>query len=256
MSDRDDEALSCDGFLGGRLRLWQPRRGYRAGIDPVLLAAAVPARAGQNVLDLGCGAGAAALCLAARVPGLRLTGVEIQPSYSDLARRNTVLNGADLTVVCADLSDLPAPLRQVRFDHVLANPPYFAAGAHSAARDGGRARALGEITPLADWIAIAARRLAPGGHLHMIQRTQRLPEMLAACEARLGSLEVLPIAARAGRAPGLAILRARKGGRAGFVLHAPMVLHAGSDHARDGDDYLPEISAVLREGAALAWPSQ
>jgi tRNA1(Val) A37 N6-methylase TrmN6 len=256
VSGFDDEDLSCDGFLGGRVRLWQPRRGYRAGIDPVLLAAAVPARPGQSVLDLGCGAGAAALCLAARVPGLRLTGIEIQPAYAELARRNVALNGADMAVICADLTDLPAPVRQERFDHVLANPPYFAAGAHSAARDGGRARALGEVTPLAGWIAIAARRLAPGGHLHMIQRTRRLPEMLAACEARLGSLEVLPLAARAGRGPELAILRARKGGRAGFVLHAPTVLHAGSNHARDGDDYLPEISAVLRVSAALAWPGQ
>ena len=70
-----DDDLTHDAFLGGRLHLWQPRRGYRAGVDPVLLAASVPAKAGQSVLDLGCGAGAAALCLGAREPGLELLGM-------------------------------------------------------------------------------------------------------------------------------------------------------------------------------------
>ena len=66
MSRFEDDALSCDAFLGGRLRIWQPRAGYRAGIDPVMLAAAVPARPRQSVLELGCGAGTASLCLAAQ----------------------------------------------------------------------------------------------------------------------------------------------------------------------------------------------
>ena len=80
-----DPELTHDGFLGGRLHLWQPRRGYRAGVDPVLLAASVPAQAGQSVLDLGCGAGAAMLCLGVRVPGLDLNGLEVQPDYAALA---------------------------------------------------------------------------------------------------------------------------------------------------------------------------
>ena len=92
MSGFSDSELSCNEFLGGRVRLWQPLSGYRAGVDPVLLAASVPATAGQTVLELGCGAGAAILCLAARVPGLHLTGVELQPAYADLARRNAAEN--------------------------------------------------------------------------------------------------------------------------------------------------------------------
>ena len=83
------EALSQDGFLGGRLAIWQPRVGYRAAMDPVLLAAAVAARAGESVLELGCGVGVASLCLGSRVPGLALTGLELQPAYARLARRKT-----------------------------------------------------------------------------------------------------------------------------------------------------------------------
>lgn len=254
MSGFADDTVTCDAFLGGRLHLWQPRRGYRAGIDPVCLAASVPARPGQGVLDLGCGGGAAALCLGARVAGLRLIGIEMQPAYAGLARRNAATNGQEMAVFCADLADLPDPVRKDRYHHVIANPPYFRAGAHGGAHDAGRAAALGEGTPLATWIAVAARRLAPGGYLHMIQHIDRLPDMLSGCAGRLGSVEVLPLAARAGRAPGLAILRARKDGRAAFVLHAPMILHQGRQHPGDRDHYTPDIAAVLRDGAALRWP--
>jgi len=248
------EELSQDDFLGGRVRLLQPRQGYRAGVDPVLLAAAVPARSGMRVLELGCGGGQALLCLAARVPGLALSGLELQANYADLARRNAALNAADLSVFEGDLSALPVDLRHQQFDHVIANPPYYRAGAHSPAQDAGRQIALGGDTPLELWFDAAARRLAHKGYLHMIQRADRLPEMLAACLGRLGSVEVLPLSPRVGRGAELVLLRARKGGRANFRLHAPLVLHEGARHTDDRESYVPEIRAVLREGAALPWP--
>lgn len=250
-----EDALSRDGFLGGRLRLRQPCKGYRAGVDPVLLAASVPARSGERVLDLGCGAGAAMLCLGARVPDLCLVGVEIQPAYAVLARRNAAENGIPAVVHVADLSALPAPLRQAEFDHVIANPPYFRAGAHSRAHDEGRALALGGGgQELGAWVEAAARRLAVRGYFHVIQRVARLPELLAACaQARLGSVELLPLSARMGREPELAILRARKGGRAAFRLHSPLVLHEG-ERRTSREDYRPQIMTVLRDGAPLPWP--
>ncbi|WP_420585204.1 tRNA1(Val) (adenine(37)-N6)-methyltransferase [Ruegeria sp.] len=251
MNRFSDNELTRNDFLGGRVRLWQPRAGYRAGVDPVLLAAAVPATRGHTVLELGCGAGAAILCLLARVPGVSGIGVELQPAYADLARRNADENGAAMEFHEADLSTLPAELKQRRFDHVIANPPYYRAGAHSPAADQGRSVALGEGTPLDVWFDVAARRLAPKGYLHMIQKADRLPDMLAGCAGRLGSVEVLPLAARAGRAAELVILRARKGGKAAFQLHAPLILHAGDRHEKDGESYTTQVSAVLREGAAL-----
>ena len=249
-----DADLTADRFLGGKLTLLQPRNGYRAGVDPVFLAASVNAVSGQSVLELGCGAGQAMLCLASRVAGLTLTGVELQAPYADLARRNAAANDLAATVVEADLATLPTDLRQQSFDHVIANPPYYRAGAHSPAADAGRSTALGEATPLAAWVEVAARRLAPKGHLHMIQRADRLPDLMAAISGRLGSLEVLPLAPRLGRAAELVILRARKGGRADFRLHAPLVLHEGARHLRDGEDYADSVRAVLRQGAPLPWP--
>ncbi|MCG7520216.1 tRNA1(Val) (adenine(37)-N6)-methyltransferase [Ruegeria sp. Ofav3-42] len=251
MSLFSDSELTRNDFLGGRVRLLQPRSGYRAGVDPVLLAAAVPATRGHTVLELGCGAGAAILCLMARVPGLQGVGVELQADYADLARRNAVENSAPLEVIEADLGVLPADLKQRQFDHVIANPPYYRAGAHSSASDKGRSVALGEQTPLSQWFETAAKRLTPRGYLHMIQKADRLPDMLVACTGRLGSVEALPLAARTGRKAELVILRARKGGRADFQLHAPLILHEGDRHELDGESYAPQVSKVLREGAAL-----
>ena len=120
-----DTDLTRDAFQGGLLYLYQPRHGYRAGVDPVLLAAATEAKSGDRVLELGCGAGAASLCLARRVEGLSLTGVELQPAYAALAARNAKANDLSLTVINADLRALPMDLRQQQFDHVIANPSYF-----------------------------------------------------------------------------------------------------------------------------------
>jgi tRNA1(Val) A37 N6-methylase TrmN6 len=244
-----DDNLTRDAFLGGMLYLYQPRTGYRAGVDPVLLAATIPAVSGQNVLELGCGVGAAILCLGARVGGLTLTGVEREAQYAALAKRN---GGAALEVVEADIAALPLTLRQRQFDHVLVNPPYWRRDASIAATDTVREAALGERTPLALWIATSCKRLVPRGQLHVIHRAERLPDLLAALPTDMGSIEVLPIAAREGRKPDRIILRARKSGRADFCLNAPLILHRGTGHI-DGDQYTAQVRAALRTGAALSF---
>ena len=247
--------LSRDLFLGGKLHLTQPKAGYRAGIDPVLLAAAVNAKPGQTVLDLGCGVGAAALCLGARVAGLGLTGLELQPFYADLARQNGADNGLAFDVVQGDLAAMPDSLKKHQYNHVIMNPPYFDRSRGSRAPHSARETALGEDTPLATWIDAAAKRLAPKGYLHVIQRTERLPEMLHHARERLGSLQVLPLIPRPGRASQLVILRARKEGKAAFRLHDGLVLHDGAQHDGDRENYSETIRSVLRDGAALPFPA-
>lgn len=245
-----EDQLSDDKFLCGRLRLLQPLKGYRAATDPVLLAAACPAEPGESVLDLGCGAGAAALCLGWRVHGLALSGLELQPDYADLARLNAGRNGIALAVHEGDLARMPAALRR-DFDHVIANPPYYPPSG-SPSPLAGRARAMRVETPLSDWVAAATRRLRPGGWLTLICGADGLPEVLAAMAPKLGSASVLPLAARQGRPALRILLRARKGGRAPFRLLAPLVIHAGPAHDGDRESYTPEANAVLREGADLA----
>lgn len=251
----DDSDLTRDAFLGGRVHVLQPRAGYRAGIDPVLLAAAIPATPGETALELGCGAAPALCCLGARVAGLSLAGLELQPGYAALARRNLSENGLFGTILIGDVAQPPADLRAIAADHVLLNPPYFRPGTRSPAPDPGREIALAGPAPLAAWIDTAARRLRPGGTCHVILRAERLPEVLTALDARLGAIEALPLLPRAGAAPRLVLLRARKAGRAAFRLHAGLVLHAGDSHGRDGDDYAPAVSAVLRDSEALEFPA-
>ncbi|TNE68543.1 MAG: methyltransferase domain-containing protein [Rhodobacteraceae bacterium] len=245
--------FSRDAFLGGRLHIFQPRKGYRAGVDPVLLAAATPATPGQSVLELGCGAGVASFCLAARVAGLALTGVELQGVYADLARRNAMENGTEMSVFEADLRHLPGAVKEQTFDHVIANPPYYERHRSTPAEDAGRDVALAGATPLSDWIDAATRRLKPKGYLTMIQKADRLPDMLAACDHRLGSIRVRPVQPRPGRAAELVILQARKGGRAAFGLEAPLVMHEGASHKYDCDDYTSQVVKILRGGEALPW---
>jgi tRNA1Val (adenine37-N6)-methyltransferase len=244
-----DEALSDDKFLSGRLSLLQPLKGYRAATDPVLLAAACPAKAGDSVLDLGCGAGAAALCLGQRVPGLQLAGLELQADYADLARQNASRNGMVLEVHEGDLARMPAALRR-DFDHVIANPPYYPPGG-SPSPIPGRARAMQVETPLAEWVSAASRRLRPGGWLTLICGADGLPEVLAAMGKKLGSAAVLPLAPRDGRPALRILLQARKGGRAAFRLLPPFVIHQGPAHDGDRESYTPAANAVLRDGADL-----
>ena len=158
-------------------------------------------------------------------------------------------------MVEADLTDMPLHLRQRQFDHVLANPPYFDRAASVQSRDPGRETALGEATPLRQWVRTAARRLKPKGQAHFIHRAERLPEILAALPHEMGSVEVLPLASRAGRMPELILLRARKNGRGAFRLYHSYAMHLGARHESDGNSYVPEIEAVLRRGAPLTYPT-
>lgn len=237
-----------DSFLGGRLSVWQPEQGYRAGADAVMLAAACPARPGQHVLELGCGAGVASLCLAARVD-VRVTGLERQPGYAELARRNADENGLPVQVVEGDLARMPAELRAVGFDGVLMNPPYFGAG--TRAPDAGRCGARHEDTPLADWLDAGLRRLRPGGWIAVIHRAERLDDVLAGLSGRAGAVRILPIAARTGRNAGRIIVTARKDRRDPLCLLAPFIMHAELSHSADAEDLTPQATAVLRHCAAL-----
>jgi len=243
--------ITQDDFLGGAIRLYQPTKGYRAGVDPVLLAATIPAQAGQSVLELGCGVGAVSLCLGRRVADLDLTGIEIQPDYADLARQNAAHNRLPFQVFTADIQALPDDIRARQFDHVCANPPYFDRAETTPAQDAGREIAMGLATDLATWVQTAAKRLKPKGYAHFIFRAAGLGQLLAAMPKSMGSVVVTPIVPRAGRDAVLVIVHARKNGRAALRLESPIILHKGDHHDHFEDGYSDPIQAVLRDGAAL-----
>jgi tRNA1(Val) A37 N6-methylase TrmN6 len=180
-----------------------------------------------------------------------LHGIELQPDYACLARRNAEVNDVAMTVHEGDLRRPPAPLGQLGFDHVLANPPFHPEPA-TASSDPGRDRALREQeAALGDWIDAGLRRLEPGGRLVLIHRTGRLGDILGALAGRAGGVDILPLAGREGRPAERILVRARKGSGDPPRLWPPLTLHQGSAHTRDGEGYTAQAQGILRDGAEL-----
>ncbi|HXZ00379.1 MAG TPA: methyltransferase [Stellaceae bacterium] len=242
--------VSEDTLLGGRVKLRQPLSGYRVAIDPVLLAAAVPAAAGDTVLDIGCGVGAAALCLAARVEGCRITGIEAQRDLVRLAGENISLNDllGRVTVMAGDLLRPPPRLEPGSFAHVMANPPFLEAGAASVSPDAGKVAATVEgEADLAAWVRFALAMVRSKGYLTFIHRADRMDQLLAQLVGRAGEIVVFPLWAGHDKPAKRILLRARKGVETPTRLTPGLVLHEA-----DGR-YTPAANAVLRQGAALTF---
>lgn len=239
-------AVREDALLDGRVRLRQPAAGYRVAVDPVLLAAAVAARPGARVLDLGCGVGGAALCLLARCPGAVVTGLEIQHDLAALAAENARLNDCSerFHVVRGDV--LCPPLRG-GFDHVMANPPYLPAGRARPPATAGRAAANVEgVAKLGDWVAAALALARPRGGVTFVHRADRLDELLGALYGQAGAIVVFPLWPAAGRDAKRVLVQARRDVRTPLRLAAGLVLHAA------GGGFTPEAEAVLRGAAGLS----
>ncbi len=232
-------------LLGGRVRYRQPRAGYRTGIEPVLLAASVSARPGERLLEAGTGAGAALLCLHARLPGVACQGIERDPDLAALARFNLGQNGFTGTAV--ELGDVLALPATPRFHHAVANPPWHherATPSPDPMRDAAK-RAMPDL--LGQWAASLAGALHHAGSLTLIVPASAAARLLAATErAGCGSPALLPLWPRAGRPARLVLVRTIKGGRGGCQLLAGLPLH-------DDAGYTAAARAVLWDGSALAW---
>jgi len=245
----ETSSLSEDSLLGGRVKFRQPVDGYRVAIDPVLLAAAVPARADDHVLDIGCGAGAASLCLAHRVDGCRVAGIDSDRAMVRLAGDNAELNGmrARIVVMVGDLLRPPQRIEPGSFAHVMANPPYLEAGTATAPPDGGKARAhLEGEADLAAWVRFALTMARAKGSITFIHRADRLDHLLAQLSGRAGEITVFPLWAGPGKDARRVIVQARNGVASPARLSPGLVLHEA-----DGR-YTEAADAVLRHGAALS----
>lgn len=238
-----------DTLLGGRVRLTQPRAGYRVAIDPVFLAAAVPAAEEERVLDVGCGVGAAALCLAARVARARVVGLDRDDALVLLATENARLNGvADrVTFVAGEVGPVKAGLPPGGFDHVMTNPPFGDPARVQPPPDPAKRAAMVEdAVDIKAWLDFCLRLVRPRGTVSLIHRTDRLDAILGALSERAGEIVVFPLwPASDGRPAKRVVVRARKGAAAALRLSPGLVLHAA------GGAYTPAAEAVLRLGDRL-----
>lgn len=245
-------STSDDAFLGGALQMLQPKQGYRAGLDAVLLAAAA-SKVDRRMLDVGAGVGVVGHCVARRIPGAHVTMVERDSGLAALARANVARNGlsehtrvieADVTRSlgeCAELAKLAES-----FDCVLANPPYHAEERGTAARDASKAKAHAMAEgEFARWARFMASMARPGGTALVIHKAEALAEVLDAFSGRFGAVTVLPIHPQADVPATRVLCLGTKGSRAPLQIRAGLVLH-GSDGR-----FRPEVEAILREGAPL-----
>jgi tRNA1(Val) A37 N6-methylase TrmN6 len=228
-------------FLGGKIIVKQPENGFRAGLDAVMLAAAVPNT--KTALELGAGAGTASLCFAARLPDVTITGIEIDPDLVELANANAAANtmSARVSFVAADIFALPLEWKR-EYEAVLMNPPFHGEGQSSP--DPSRARALMDGGTLPDWLEAGLKRTVSGGSFTTILRADRLNEALAALPET--GVCVFPLWPKAGEAAGRVLVQVRKGARAPFRLLPGLILHDS------GGAYTPEADAILRGASALA----
>ena len=242
--------LPCtdDAFMGGMLSLLQPKRGFRAGADSILLAGAVSAGSGGTVLDVGSGVGAIGLAVARRLPEVSVVCLEIQQALSALAGENAVRNGLDerSQIVCGDLAKPPLAVKERTFDSVVSNPPYYETSRSRPSSGASRTLARREShVPLPEWIDFCLRRTKPGGTTTLIHLTARLDEVLVRLQPRAGGIVIFPLWPQPGKEAKRVIVQSTKGSVAPLRIASGLVLHD-----EDGN-YTARADAVLRHGAAL-----
>ncbi len=243
-----DAVITEDRFLAGSVIVLQPADGYRAGMDAVLLAAALSAEAGETLAEAGSGAGGALLCAAGRLAGCGFTGFEKNAGMAALLDRSAALNGFG-DRARARVHDIAERLPELenRFDQGFSNPPFFEPGAARLPAEGKRAAYMAE-TPLREWVLFLLHVVKPGGRITMIHRAAALADLLEELSRRTGEIEVLPIRPAPGAVAHRVLVRARKGLRRGPVkLYDGLALHdaaGGPSSAR---------AAAALSGGVLDW---
>lgn len=245
-----NEPVTEDRLLDGRVRLRQPLRGYRAGLDAALLAAACDAPDGARVVEAGCGVGGALLAAAARRPGARFTGIERDPAAASLARENVTLNelAGRVEIVEADVAVPFAKLGLDPFDAAMSNPPFFDDPSALRAPAVEKAGAWMADAGLEGWIRFLTKAVREGGTITVIHRADRLADILDLLSAKAGSFQVRPVHPFVDEPAKRVLVRAIKTGRAPLKLLPALVLHD-----RDGGKHSSEAEAILRGEAALPW---
>lgn len=245
--------LTEDGFLGGRLSILQPEKGFRAGIDSVFLAATVPCGPGETLFEAGIGTGVTSLCVAARVKDIHITGVEVSGRYAMIGEKNAAKNGfsRNINVITGDVKDaLRRDLAEWpthgSFSHAFANPPYYdentilkspnslKAGAHAFGPE-----------DLELWVKVLKTMVALRGTVTFVHRAESLGRLLTAMENGFGDIRVAPLHAREGMAATRVIVQGVKGAKGPLQLLPGLILHTA------GSGFTPEAEAILRDG--MAW---
>ena len=242
--------LTKNKFLGNKIEIFQFPNGYRGNMDSVLVAASVTAESGQKVLELGCGNGAALCCLLYRVSGLEAYGIEFDKRVAELCRRNISLNKFKAKIFNSDIAASIKELKSLSFDHIFMNPPYFKKKAVKKSHIPSSNQAKVETVPLSEWFSVATKRCKPKGKITIIQRVERLPEIMESLGSHFGQITVQPISSFKDSSPKTIIVQATKNSSAAFKLLAPKTVHK-RDSVSGKVVYEEELNKILRSGYPL-----
>ena len=239
-----------DWLLNEQVRIFQPKKGYRAGLDAILLAASLPDRDGSKMLDMGCGAGGVLFPAAFRLKTSRFVGLERDTGILPLTRRGVDENGFSdrIEIVEGDASALSKDWEN-QFDVVFSNPPYFEPERIQTVHEGRENAYLAEV-PLKNWLKSMLFAAKPKGRITIIHRAAVLGDILEYLMSRSGQIEIFPVRPAPGEPAKRVLVTARKGLRRGEV-----VLHDGlSMHVSKGDPEYTTRAAAILSGDALNWP--
>jgi len=251
--DQARPGLTEDGFLNGRLRILQPQKGFRAGIDSVFLAATVPCQPGETVFEAGIGTGVASLCLASRVKGIHITGVEVSGRYAMIGEQNAIKNGfgSNIRFIHGDVKqamrrDLAEWPEHGTFSHAFANPPFFDDNKITKSPVSLKSVANGfGPQDLQVWVKVLATMVTLRGTVTFVHRAEALGQLLTAMEGKFGDIRIAPLHAREGMAATRVIVQGVKGTKGPLQLLPGLILH------NSGNEFTTEANAILRDG--MAW---
>ncbi len=242
--------LTKNKFLGNKLEILQFSHGYRGNNDSVLVAASVAAERGQKVLELGCGNGLALCCLLYRISGIEVFGIEIDKKVAELCRRNIALNNFKANIFNSDVATNVKELKSISFDHVFMNPPFFKKNSVIQSQAPSSRLAKVETLALSEWISVAKKKCKPKGKVTIIQRVERLPEIIKYLNGHFGQITVQPLSSFKDTSPKTVIIQAKKSSRAAFKLLAPKIVHK-IDKDTGSVIYENEFEEILRSGYPL-----
>lgn len=247
-------STTYDAFLGGKLKILQSQEGGRAGTDAVLLAASIPAKSGQTTLEAGLGSAVVSLCVATRVSGLKMKGVEIQRELITLARQNANNNGFsdDLKIIEGDVTASgkhwqDMELVQDSFDHTFANPPFYneADGRHPRDSTKTKAHMYRHANELERWVRFLIAHTKPRGTITLIHKPSETLALLKHLEKATGDICLFPVFPKPNMPASRIIIQGTKSKKGPMRIEPGLVMHE-----KDGS-FSQKASAILRSGAVL-----
>ncbi len=250
LDNKADIELTKDSFLGGKLAINQPKKGFRAGTDSIFLAAFVDAKKSQKIAELGCGVGTVCLALALRVKNLLISAFEINKDICNIAKQNVLLNKLEdsVEVINKDIKELKAQSDIAgAFDIVLSNPPFYKQeSTRKSVNDLRNQGFIEQSAKLEDFVKTAKFMLKNNGQIYLIHLVERLDDIVFLLKKHgFGSLEIVLVYSYANKSANRVIVKARKNSKGFTKVLKPFIVHDENGFSKQAGTVLTDCKALV-----------